>query len=68
MQSVAGWLGPVKPALIAAGSMPPDGGGFLSNFGKISYPCSGPPPPLKWKGPGFRFRQMEMVDMPITNL
>ena len=53
MQSVAGWLGPVKPALIAAGSMPPDGGGFLSNFGKISYPCSGPPPPLKWKGPDF---------------
>ena len=39
---------------------------FLRNYGKISYPCCGPPPPLEWKGSGFRFRRMEMVDMTIT--
>ena len=40
---------------------------FSCNFGKISYPCSGPLP-LKWKGPGFRFPHMETIDMPIAKL
>ena len=42
------------------------GAGFCINAGEISYPGSGPLPPLEEEGSDFRFRRMGVVDMTFT--